>query len=144
MLKKLILALLVLSGSAHAYLTQQNPYLTGLTANLQAQVDQLASGGGRTLASVTADVVVPVLTKDYLLNANTDSGVIEVTLPDAITSNGFCASVKNTGTQLLVNSVQVTTTGGQMIDDSAPPYSLSGVYESAAFCAMGSNWYVHY
>lgn len=97
-------------------------------------------GGGptaRTTNVVSSNFVIPTLTNDYILNADTSAGPLNVTLPNATPSNGWMAMIKNIGSP--VNAITVMTTGGQFID-GAPTDTINTVYEGHQYFAVSGNW----
>lgn len=93
----------------------------------------------RTVATTTTNTSLAALTKDYILNMNTVSGNLVVTLPSAITSDTFCVDVKKIHAS---NEVTVQTSLGQTIDGSSTDI-LNTPFESRRYCAVNSNWFIY-
>lgn len=94
------------------------------------------SGGGRTTNTVSANFTIPTLTGDYILNVDTTGGAVAITLPDATLSDGFCADVKDIGS----NTVTSTPPGGQTVDGAASSV-ITALNDSNHYCAVGGNWF---
>ena len=67
-----------------------------------------------TTSTVSTNTTVPTLTNFELLNVDTSSGPLIITLPDAGASNGFCIKIKNIGSPVHTNTINPP--GVQTID----------------------------
>lgn len=97
-------------------------------------------GGARATFTVAVDTIIPTLTQDAVYNVDTSAGPVQMTLPDAVLSNGFQVNVKkitNNG-----NAVTVVPPGGQQLDSGAPTAGqITGWNDSGTYGANNSNWW---
>lgn len=112
----------------------------GITAATYNLIQSLSgSGGPKTTNVVSTNFVMPVtLSKDYILNVNTSGGAVSITLPDAVSSDGFCINMKNIG----ANTVNISAPSLQTIDALSSD-SLTLLNESHKHCAIGGNWSIY-
>jgi hypothetical protein len=109
-------------------------YVSGATSNIQAQINALSFG--RITNTVTSgSFTFSTLTKDYILNVNSSS-IIDVTLPDAVASVGFCADIKEIGT----GSINVGTIFSQTVDGFSSD-TINHQNQSNRYCAVGGEWF---
>ncbi len=139
-------------GTGSAVLTNDSfPYVDTSTAstkrlrisdiaNVPSFIAGIASSLGRTVSTVSANVSIPILTKDYILNVNTSSGPVTVTLPSASSSTGFCIDIKNIGSPSY--AVTVNPTVPQLIDGSSSN-SVDLALDSKHYCAVSGNWFIY-
>lgn len=109
-------------------------YLHGVTGPIQAQINSISSG--RTTNTISSNFLVPTLGLDYILNVNTSSGALTVTLADAIASDTKCIDVKDIGP----NSIMVLTQFGQTIDSVLSDSILQNT-DTKKYCAVSGNWF---
>lgn len=100
----------------------------------------IAGGLQRTVNTVSSLFTVPTLTKDYILNVNTTSGVVSAILPDAIASSGFCIDIKNTGSP--ASNVSVTAYASQLIDGVSTDL-ITGAEDAKHYCAVSGSWFIY-
>lgn len=132
---------LISLGSTAAHLLNiTNIWDTVNNQTLDVTIAGMSGGGGRTTNTVTTNFTIPTLSKDYLLNVNSTSGVVAIVLPDATASAQWCATIKNTGSP--ASAVTITAFGGQTID-SASSFVNNFSKESENFCAVGGSWFIY-
>lgn len=90
-----------------------------------------------SLKTVTANYTVSAAT-DYAVFADTTSGAITLTLPDATTCAGQQFALKNLDGS---NAVTVNTVLGQLIDGALTTLSISTGYTGTTLISDGSNWH---
>ena len=90
-----------------------------------------------TTATVTTNTTIPTLTKNYIIDVNTTSGALAITLPDAVASVGYCVKGKNIGSP--ANNVTYGTTSAQTIDGNST-YVQTTLNDANDFCAINGNW----
>lgn len=84
-------------------------------------------------------------TSDYTIDEATDytikciANTFTVTLPTAANNKGQLFVVKNGNTANSSNNINVTTTGGETIDGSAPP-AIIGPLSALTFISDNTNW----
>lgn len=139
-------------GSGASVLTNDSfPYVDTATAttkrlrisdipNVPSFVNTVAAALVRTTNTITANLTVPTLTKDYILNVDTSFGPVTVTLPSAVLSAGFCIDVKNIGAPVAL--LTVNPIGGQFVDGNSTD-TITGQYDSKHYCSVSGNWFVY-
>lgn len=111
-------------------------YLTGVTSNIQTQINSIGSGITFSVASKTANYTL--VSTDYLILADTTGGAFTLTLPTAVGNTGKQFVIKRTN-QALASILTVDTTSSQTID-GVTTTTLNTQYEQIMVISDGANW----
>jgi len=107
--------------------------------NLTVKGTLTAPAVAATTNTVTANTTIPTLTKNYIIDVNTTSGALAITLPDAVASQGFCVYGKNIGSP--ANNATYGTTSAQTVDTQST-FVQNTLNDANEFCAINGNWSV--
>ena len=125
-----------MSGALNGATSAVFPYLNGLTANIQTQINSLI-GGGSSCPLATKSSNYTMTSADCNIICNTSGGTINITLPTAASGVNKPFQIKNFGP----NVCNILTQGGNQIDGQSS-ISLDGTVESRSVASDGSNWFI--
>lgn len=121
------------------YFKSDNHLYMKNSSGTETQVDGgSGSGFARVSNTVSADTTVSSLSTDNILNVDSSSGALNITLPDATASANWCIDIKNIGSP--VHTVSLLGASGQTVDGGAN-FDLTDPNESAHLCSVGGNWF---
>lgn len=144
-------------GSSQTYITYNNETGTlpnsrrliagsGMTFTPGAGTLTLDSASGASTllqyAYVTKSANYTVdLATDAMIEVDASGGAVVITLPSATVPNKGKGVIIKKG-ENSVNTVTITTTGGQLIDDDATSFVLASEDQANTFISTGGGWSV--